>query len=193
MPLATRYTCDIFVEGNAVAALTHCKNRIRKPQPQGASSGYDIALATATPPRRYRIGEAMSKSTTVKARPLSPHLQIYRPIPTMVMSIVHRITGGALYFGMVLFVIWLAAAAGSNETFDLVNGIYGSWFGRIVLFGFTWAMIHHLIGGLRHLVWDTGRGLEKATATKMAKATIAASIVLTILVWVIGYAVRGGF
>ncbi|WP_336069859.1 succinate dehydrogenase, cytochrome b556 subunit [Nitratireductor rhodophyticola] len=135
----------------------------------------------------------MSKSTTVKARPLSPHLQVYRLIPTMLMSIVHRITGGALYFGMVLFVIWLAAAAGSKDTFETVNGIYGSWFGRLVLFGFTWAMIHHLVGGLRHLVWDTGRGLEKATATKMAKATIAVSIVLTILVWIIGYAVRGGF
>ncbi|WP_295811941.1 succinate dehydrogenase, cytochrome b556 subunit [uncultured Nitratireductor sp.] len=135
----------------------------------------------------------MSKSTTVQARPLSPHLQVYRLIPTMLMSIVHRITGGALYFGMVLFVAWLAAAAGSKETFDMVNGIYGSWFGLLVLFGFTWAMIHHLIGGLRHLVWDTGRGLEKETATKMAKANIAASIVLTVLVWIVGYVVRGGF
>ncbi len=193
MPVVPAAGCNIFGQGIAFAALTHCKNRIRKPQPQGASSGSDVALATATPPRRYRIGEAMSKTTTVKARPLSPHLQVYRLIPTMLMSIVHRITGGALYFGMVLFVIWLAAASGSKEAFDTVNGIYGSWFGRLVLFGFTWAMIHHLVGGLRHLVWDTGRGLEKATATKMAKATIAVSIVLTILVWIIGYAVRGGF
>lgn len=142
---------------------------------------------------RHLIGEAMSKSTATRARPLSPHLQVYRLIPTMLMSIVHRITGSALYFGMVLFVIWLAAAAASKEAFDLVSAIYGSWFGRLVLFGFTWALLHHMLGGLRHLVWDTGRGLEKDTATKMAKATIAGSIVLTILVWIAGYAARGGF
>lgn len=134
----------------------------------------------------------MSKTTSIHARPLSPHLQVYRLIPTMLMSIVHRITGGALYFGIVLFVVWLAAAAASKETFDLVNGIYGSWFGRLVLFGFTWALLHHMLGGLRHLLWDTGRGLEKTSSTKMAKATLAGSIILTILVWIVGYAARGG-
>ncbi|EKF19128.1 succinate dehydrogenase, cytochrome b556 subunit [Nitratireductor pacificus] len=134
----------------------------------------------------------MSKSSTIHARPLSPHLQVYRLIPTMLMSIVHRITGSALYFGIVLFVAWLAAAAISKEAFEMVNGIYGSWFGRLVLFGFTWALVHHMLGGLRHLVWDTGRGLEKATATKMAKATLAGSIILTVLLWIAGYAVRGG-
>ncbi len=135
----------------------------------------------------------MSKTTSIHARPLSPHLQIYRPIPTMVMSIVHRITGGALYFGIVLFVVWVAAAAASREAFDLVNAVYGSWFGRLVLFGFTWALVHHAIGGLRHLVWDTGRALEKATSTRMAKASIVISVLLTVLIWVAGYAVRGGF
>lgn len=135
----------------------------------------------------------MSKSTATRARPVSPHLQIYRLIPNMVMSIVHRMTGSAVYFGMVFFVVWLAAAATSKESFETVNAVYGSWIGRLVLLGFTWALLHHMLGGLRHLVWDTGRGLGKETSIKMAWATLAGSIVLTVLVWIAGYAVRGGF
>src|ERR671924_988849 len=98
-------------------------------------------------------------------RPLSPHLFIYKPMLTMMMSIVHRITGGALYFGTLLVAWWLIAAAISEPYFDFVNWIYGSWIGRLVLFGYTWALMHHLLGGLRHLVWDTGVGLEKDTST----------------------------
>lgn len=123
-------------------------------------------------------------------RPLSPHLTVFKPIPTMVMSIVHRITGSALYFGMLLFAWWVMAAAGGPDYFDWVNAIYGSWFGQLVLFGFTWALLHHLLGGLRHFVWDTGRGMDKASATAMAWATLAGSIILTLLVWIVGYAVR---
>ncbi len=123
-------------------------------------------------------------------RPLSPHLTVFKPIPTMVMSIVHRITGSALYFGMLLFAWWIMAAAAGPEYFDWVNGIYGSWFGQLVLFGFTWALLHHMLGGLRHFVWDTGRGMDKASATTMAWATLAGSIILTLLVWIVGYAVR---
>jgi len=133
----------------------------------------------------------MSKSTATRERPLSPHLQVYRLIPTMLMSIVHRITGAALYFGTLLVAAWLVAASTSEAWFDCVAAIYGSWIGRLVLFGYTWALIHHMLGGIRHLVWDTGAALEKHTATKMAKATIVASVVLTILVWVAGYMARG--
>ncbi|MCT8999309.1 succinate dehydrogenase, cytochrome b556 subunit [Chelativorans intermedius] len=135
----------------------------------------------------------MSKSTATRARPVSPHLQIYRFTPTMAMSILHRITGGALYFGMVLFVVWLVAAASSREAFDLVNALFGSLLGRLVLFGFTWALLHHLLGGIRHLVWDTARGLEKRTATRIATANLIASIILTLVVWIAGYMLRGGF
>ena len=81
----------------------------------------------------------------------------------MVMSILHRITGGALYFGTLLVAWWLIAAASSAATFDFVNGLFGSWIGRLVLFGYTWALIHHMLGGIRHLIWDTGAGLEKHT------------------------------
>lgn len=134
----------------------------------------------------------MSKPTATRARPLSPHLSVYRFIPTMVMSILHRITGAALYFGTILLVIWLVAAASGPQAFDQVNGIYGSWFGRLILFGYTWALLHHMLGGIRHLIWDTGHGLEKQTATKFAYATIIGSVTLTVLIWVAGYAFGGG-
>jgi len=121
--------------------------------------------------------------STPRQRPLSPHLQIYRPMLTTAMSIVHRITGGALYFGMALFVCWLAAAASGPEPFAFVQGILGSWLGLLVLFGFTWALIHHMLGGLRHLVWDTGRGFGLDTIEWLARATIGGSILLTVLLW----------
>lgn len=123
------------------------------------------------------------------ARPLSPHLQIYRPMLTMMMSIVHRITGMALYFGIVLLVWWLTAASISEGYFDLVQGFFGHWFGRLMLFGFTWALIHHALGGLRHLLWDTGRGFDLNLIEWLARANLAGSIVLTLLLWVIGYGV----
>ncbi len=110
----------------------------------------------------------------------------------MVMSIVHRITGAALYVGTLLVAWWLIAAATSESYFEFVNGLYGSWFGRLVLFGYTWALLHHMLGGLRHLVWDTGAAMDKHTATKLAWATIAGSITLTVLVWIAGYMARGG-
>ncbi len=123
-------------------------------------------------------------------RPLSPHLQVYKPMLTMTMSIMHRVTGSALYFGMVLVACWLLAAASGAEQFNMVQSIYGSWIGRLILFGFTWALIHHMLGGLRHLVWDTGRGFELPTVEMMAKLNLAGSIVLTILLWIVAYVVR---
>jgi succinate dehydrogenase / fumarate reductase cytochrome b subunit len=133
----------------------------------------------------------MSRSTATRQRPLSPHMTVYRWPITMTMSILHRITGGALYFGTLLVAWWLIAASTSESYFDLVNWIFGTWIGRLVLFGYTWALLHHMMGGLRHLIWDTGAGLEKTTASRIAWATLAASIVLTVLVWIAGYAARG--
>jgi succinate dehydrogenase / fumarate reductase, cytochrome b subunit len=123
-------------------------------------------------------------------RPLSPHLQIYKPIPTMVMSIVHRITGGALYFGTILVAWWLIAAATGQGYFELVNWIMGSIIGRIILLGYTWALLHHMLGGFRHFMWDLGYGFGKEFSTKLAKATLVGSLCLTALVWIIGIAVR---
>jgi succinate dehydrogenase / fumarate reductase cytochrome b subunit len=111
----------------------------------------------------------------------------------MAMSIVHRITGGALYVGMLLLAWWLVAAAGPPAYFDVVSAVFGSWIGRLVLLGFTWALLHHALGGIRHLIWDTGLGFEKETSTRLAWATLAGSVTLTILVWIAGYAARGAF
>jgi len=124
------------------------------------------------------------------SRPLSPHLSIYKPIPTMMASIFHRFTGIGLYFGMFLFAWWLFAAAVATDYFDWVNGLFGSWFGRIVLLALSWALIHHMIGGIKHLVQDTGRGMEKNFTTMMAKVHFAASIALTILLWLVAYMAR---
>lgn len=109
----------------------------------------------------------------------------------MTMSIIHRITGVALYVGTLLVAWWLIAASISPDYFDYVSWLFGTWIGRLVLFGYTWALMQHMLGGLRHLIWDTGAGLEKHTATKLAWATLAGSIVLTILIWIAGYAARG--
>jgi succinate dehydrogenase / fumarate reductase cytochrome b subunit len=123
------------------------------------------------------------------ARPLSPHLQIYKPMLTMMMSIMHRITGMGLYFGVILLVWWLTAASISDSYFDFVQGFFGHWFGRLLLFGFTWALLHHALGGLRHLLWDTGRGFDLNAIEWLARANLAGSILLTFLLWIIGYGV----
>lgn len=133
------------------------------------------------------IGEKMTD--TNQQRPLSPHVQIYKPMLTMMMSIVHRITGVALYFGMVLFAWWLLAAASGAEAYATVQAIYGSWIGMLILFGFTWALVHHMLGGLRHLIWDTGRGFELEHVELMAKLNLAGSVVITVLLWIVGLAV----
>lgn len=124
------------------------------------------------------------------ARPLSPHLLIYKPMLTMMMSIVHRATGAALYFGTVLLAWWLIAAASNEAYFTFVDGLFGTWIGRLILFGYTWALIHHALGGVRHFIWDTGRGFGPEAREWLARLSLAGSIVLTVLVWIIGYAVR---
>jgi succinate dehydrogenase / fumarate reductase, cytochrome b subunit len=118
-----------------------------------------------------------------RARPLSPHLEVYRFTLTMAMSIVHRITGAANYAGTLLLVAWLLAAAIGNETFALVNGLFGSWIGQIVLFGYTWSLFHHALGGLRHFVWDTGRMLDPAGREVIVRIQVVASVVLTLAAW----------
>lgn len=129
-------------------------------------------------------------TNVTRGRPLSPHLQVYKPIPTMVMSIVHRITGGALYFGTLLVAWWLIAAASGEAYFEWVTWFFGTLVGRLILFGYTWALVHHMLGGLRHFMWDMGHGYEKHLSTKLAIATPIASVILTILIWIAGYVIR---
>ncbi len=133
----------------------------------------------------------MSNSTAtrpgMKPRPLSPHLQIYRFTPTMAMSIVHRITGVALYAGTLLVAWWLVAASTSEGAFATATGVMGSWFGILVLIGFTWALLHHLLGGVRGRVDRKllGGCMEKHTSSQMAIATLVASVALTVLLWIL--------
>lgn len=122
---------------------------------------------------------------SVRARPTSPHLQIYRWTITMAMSIIHRATGIANYAGMALLAIWLVAGAADQEALNLVNLVYGSWFGQLVLFLFTWSLVHHMLGGLRHWVWDFAVMMEPGQRELMAWATIAASVVITLLIWTV--------
>jgi succinate dehydrogenase / fumarate reductase, cytochrome b subunit len=123
--------------------------------------------------------------TATPSRPLSPHLQIYRWPITMVMSIAHRITGGALYFGTLLLIYLLISAAAGPHAYEIASSVFGSIPGRLVLFGYTFALIHHMFGGIRHFVWDTGRGMEPGTREALAFANVAGSIGLTLLVWAV--------
>jgi succinate dehydrogenase / fumarate reductase, cytochrome b subunit len=129
------------------------------------------------------MAEAKTERTGQRARPTSPHLQVYSPLINMMMSIVHRLTGVALYFGTILLALWLTAAATGPEYFAYVSSIFNSLPGRIVLFGYTWALMHHMLGGLRHFLWDTGRGYDLATIDRLSWGTLIASIGLTGLIW----------
>lgn len=127
----------------------------------------------------------MAGTRLADRRPLSPHLQIYRPMLTMMMSIAHRITGAALYMGTLLLAWFLIAAASDSASFAIISGLLSSWFGQLVLFGFTFALYHHLMGGIRHAIWDAGIGFEHPAREILAQATIAGSIVLTLITWAI--------
>ena len=134
----------------------------------------------------------MAEAKRAIERPLSPHLGIYRLTINMVMSIVHRMTGAALYLGTALLAWWLVALAIGPKYFAFVNGIFGSIPGKIVLFGYTWALMHHMLGGIRHLIWDTGRGFDLRMVNILSWLTIVGSVTLTGSIWAIGIAMRGG-
>ncbi|MBU1212068.1 MAG: succinate dehydrogenase, cytochrome b556 subunit [Alphaproteobacteria bacterium] len=135
------------------------------------------------------MSEARSSSGAVN-RPLSPHLQIYRPLINMVMSILHRITGAALYFGSLLLAWWLTAAAVGPQYFAFVNGIFSSLPGKIVLFGFTWALLHHMMGGIRHFIWDTCHGLDIASVKFLSMISGVVSVAATVAIWTAVYLAR---
>jgi succinate dehydrogenase / fumarate reductase cytochrome b subunit len=127
-----------------------------------------------------------------KNRPLSPHLQIYRPQLTSLLSVVHRGTGVVLGVGTLLLAWWLIAAAMGPAAFETVQWFNGSWIGRLVLLGFTFSLFYHLCNGIRHLFWDMGAGFEIKTVNLTGWLVLVASTGLTGLTWILGYAVRGG-
>lgn len=135
----------------------------------------------------------MAEAQRAIERPLSPHLSVYRLMINMVMSMVHRVTGAALYFGTLLLAAWLVAAAMGPAQYDQVNAIYGHPLGKLILFGYTWAILHHALGGLRHFLWDTTRGLEIWQVNLLSWLSVIGSITLTFVVWGIGLWLRGAF
>ncbi len=126
-------------------------------------------------------------------RPLSPHLQVYKPQLTSVLSILHRMTGVALAVGTLLLVWWLIAAASGADAFNMVQTVIGTWFGRLLLFGWSFALFYHLCNGIRHLFWDMGRGYELPTVAASGWAVVIISIALTGISWVWGYMSMGAF
>ena len=118
-----------------------------------------------------------------RERPISPHLQVYKPQITSVLSIFHRITGVALTFGLILLIAWIFTLSLGEEYFEYFVMFIKSWFGLLILFGFTFALNYHLCNGIRHLFWDAGYGYEIETVHKSGLVVLVVSSVLTILIW----------
>src|SRR5262245_32618550 len=116
-------------------------------------------------------------------RPLSPHLQIYRWTWTMAMSVAHRVTGVALYAGTLLVLWWLVALSLGPGAYEVVRGAMTSLLGKLVLVGYTWAVFHHMLGGIRPFVWDMGLGHGAPARHILAAGTLVGSLVLTALLW----------
>jgi succinate dehydrogenase / fumarate reductase cytochrome b subunit len=133
----------------------------------------------------------MAETKVPVQRPISPHLQIYKPMLTMMMSIAHRITGAALYFGTLLLAWWLIAAASGANSYNKMQWFMGTMVGQVILFGYTWALVHHAYGGIRHFIWDTGYGHGPNEREWLVRIGLASSIATTIVLWIIGYAVMG--
>ena len=124
-------------------------------------------------------------------RPLSPHLQVYRPQITSALSIFHRITGVALAVGTLLLTWWLVAAASGPDAFATAQGFIGSIVGRLLLFGWSLALFYHLCNGIRHLFWDAGYGFEIETAQRNGIIVVGAAVALTVICWIAGYVMMG--
>ena len=136
------------------------------------------------------MAEAASRPKA-DARPLSPHLQIYSPLINMVMSILHRLTGAALYFGTLILVMWLLATATGRGNYELVTGLMKTPVGLAVMIGYTWALIHHALGGIRHFIWDTGRGFDLGVVNFMSWLSILGSLAITGGIWAYIFKLRG--
>jgi len=116
-------------------------------------------------------------------RPLSPHISVYRWPITMVLSILHRMTGIALSLGFVVLVVWLFDAASGPEAYGVFESVMGSLVGKLLLIGWSFAFFFHLCNGVRHLIWDTGRGVEKAQANLSSWTVLISSVALTAVFW----------
>jgi len=115
---------------------------------------------------------------------MSPHLGVYKFMYTMALSILHRITGCAASVGFLLFVWWLMALASGPAAYASAMNALGSPLAKLLLVGFTFSFVYHFCNGIRHLVWDTGRGLERAQARRSGAVVVVAALLLTaVVVW----------
>ncbi len=118
-------------------------------------------------------------------RPLSPHLQVYKPQLTSVLSITHRATGVALAVGLIGLVYWLVSLAAGPQAYAEAQQLLGSWLGKLVLFGFSFALFYHMCNGVRHLFWDAGMGFELETVYASGWAVVAVSVAMTVVTWIV--------
>ncbi len=125
-------------------------------------------------------------------RPLSPHLDIYKLPLTALISISHRITGVGLSVGTLLLACWLMAAASGPESYAIINGFLGSWFGEILLILWSFAFYFHLCNGIRHLFWDIGKGFDQLEVDRSSRIVLIATFVMTVLTWVVALFGMGG-
>ena len=130
------------------------------------------------------MGQAKTDDAEDK-RPLSPHLTIYKPMLTMVMSMAHRISGVALYLGALLLALYLLGLAFGPGAFRAVFWIVNGFVGHVIVLGFSWALFHHLLGGVRHALWDRGLYMDTTGRELLAQATLAGGIILTLLTWIL--------
>lgn len=127
-----------------------------------------------------------------RSKPLSPHLQVYRPQLTTILSITHRASGVFLAAGTVVLLYWLLSAAGGPEQYGAAQQVLGCWLSKLALGGWTWAFFYHLCNGVRHLAWDAGYGFDLKTVYRTGYAVLASSVVLTGLVWACVLSQLGG-
>lgn len=126
---------------------------------------------------------------TSRNRPLSPHLQVYKPQLTSILSITHRLTGVALALGTLLLAYWLGSAAYGPAAYERAQAVIGSPIGIVLLFGWSVALFYHLGNGIRHLLWDAGWGYELPLAYKSGYTVLGATVVLTVVAWAVGLSV----
>lgn len=129
---------------------------------------------------------------TAQNRPLSPHLQIYRFLWTMALSILHRMTGVFLTVGAIFLVYWIVSVAAGPEAYATARELAGHWLGRLLMLGWTLALYYHLFNGVRHLFWDAGKGLELGAARLSGYLVVLAAILATVATWGVALQLSGG-
>jgi len=122
-----------------------------------------------------------------RPRPLSPHLQVYKPQLTSILSILHRGTGIVLSIGSIFLVSWILVLTLGESAYQIYSQLVNNWFGKLVIFGFTFGLFYHLSNGIRHLFWDAGYGYDLKDAYISGFAVIFSSISLTLITWLIVY------